>query len=191
MILRRPPVRRGVAAIEMGAVTMFFVVPLIIGVWEVGRLIQVQQIVSSSAREGARLASQAFTFQNGVPTQVKTSTGSVNVHAAVYQSLYAAGLTNLRPSDVTVTFTFRSTRSTDYVPVSTDPPGTSYPDGSSPPDPCYGEKGMTFTVFVSVPWAKVRWIDLGLVRPTTVEFFVTSQLLIDERFTLNDTLPSW
>ena len=40
---------------ELALVTMLFVVPLIFGIWEVGRLIHVQQVVSNSAREGARL----------------------------------------------------------------------------------------------------------------------------------------
>ena len=52
-------------------------------------------------------------------------------------------------SDVTVTFAFTNARTTDYVPLSTDPAGTSYPAGSTPSDPCYGEKGMAFTFTVS------------------------------------------
>src|SRR5262249_29828836 len=56
MRLRTGPPRRGVAAIEMGFVTMLFVIPLIIGIWEVGRMIHVQQVVANAAREGARLA---------------------------------------------------------------------------------------------------------------------------------------
>ena len=49
-VIRRP----AVAAVELAFVLLFFLVPLVIGVWEVGRLIHVQQIVSNSAREGAR-----------------------------------------------------------------------------------------------------------------------------------------
>ena len=45
-----------VAAAEAALITAVFLVPVLIGVWEIGRLIQVQQIVSNSAREGARLA---------------------------------------------------------------------------------------------------------------------------------------
>jgi Flp pilus assembly protein TadG len=193
MLRRHQPARRGVAAIELGFVTMLFVVPLIIGIWEVGRLIHVQQLVSNSAREGARLASQAVTLQNGVPTQIKVTSSTPSVKAAVYQYLYAAGLTNLQMSDVTVTFAFDPTtpRTTDYVPVAADPGGTSWPAGSVPTEPCFGEKGMKFTVYVSIPWTKVRWINLGLLNPSTVDFTASWQMLIDERFTINPTLPSW
>ena len=188
---RTPPTRRGVAAVEFAFVTMLFVVPLIIGVWEVGRLIQVQQIVSNAAREGARLGAQAVTLHNGVRTQIKTTASTPSVKSVVYQHLYAAGLTNLQMSDVTVAFAFTSGRTTDYVPTSGDPPGTNYPIGSMPPDPCYGDKGQSFTVHVSIPWDKVRWINMGLLRPTAVAYTATWQMLIDERFTLPDTLPSW
>lgn len=194
--MRRSPksARRGVAAIELAFVFMLFVIPLMFGIWEVGRLVQVQQIVSNGTREGARLAAQAYTINSsGDPTQIKVNSGTVNIQAAVYDYLYAAGLTNLQPGDVTVTFGFSNLtpRTTDYVPVSADPAGTSYPAGSYPPDPCYGEKGMVFTVTVSIPWSKVRWVNAGLINPSTVTFTATWQMLTDDRFNVNATLPTW
>lgn len=184
--------RRGVAAIELAFVFMLFVIPLMLGIWEVGRLVQVQQIVSNATREGARISAQAYTISSsGTPTQIKVSSGAVNVKEVVYDYLYAAGLTRLQASDVTVTFAFTTGRTTDYVPISSDPSGTSYPAGSLPPDPCFGEKGQIFTVTVSIPWDKVRWINMGIIRPTTVQFTVTWQMLTDERFQVNTTLPTW
>ena len=184
--------RRGVAAVELAFVMILLVVPLMIGIWEVGRLIQVQQVVSNSAREGARLAAQAYTLNaGGGPTQIRVSSGSTNVQDAVYDYLYAAGLTTLQKSDVTVSFAFVTARTTDYVPLSTDPPGTSYPAGTRPPEPCYGEKGQVFTVTVTIPWEKVRWVNLGLINPSTVTFTATWQVLTDERFQVNEQLPTW
>lgn len=52
---RRAP-RRGTAAVEF-AVIAVFLAPLIMGVWEVARLIEVQQYLSNAVREGARQAS--------------------------------------------------------------------------------------------------------------------------------------
>ena len=188
----RGAARRGVAAIELAFVFMLFVIPLMIGIWEVGRLVQVQQVVSNAAREGARLSAQAYTINSSSsPTQIKVSSGTINIKEAVYEYLYAAGLTNLQRSDVTVTFAFTTPRTTAYVPLTSDPAGTSYPAGSYPPDPCYGEKGMIFTVTVSIPWSKVRWINLGLINPTTVTFTATWQMLTDDRFQVNTDLPTW
>jgi hypothetical protein len=56
--------RRGVVAVE-AAITLPFLVIVMFGVWEVGRLIQVNQIVANAAREGARLAAGAYV--NGTP----------------------------------------------------------------------------------------------------------------------------
>jgi Flp pilus assembly protein TadG len=185
--------RRGVASIELAAVSLFLLVPLIIGVWELGRLVQVQQIVSNAAREGARLSAQAYTIDpnTGTPLQIKVNTGSVTVQNTVYNYLYAAGLTNLAPSDVTVAFAFTSPRTTDYLASASDPAGTSFPVGSYPTDPCYGDKGETFTVTVTIPWNRVRWVNLGIINPTTVSFTVTWQMLTDDQFTVNAQLPTW
>ncbi|MBY0460764.1 MAG: pilus assembly protein [Gemmataceae bacterium] len=197
--MRRPqssrharPARRGVAAVELAFVFLLFVIPLMLGIWEVGRMVQVQQLVSNATREGARLSAQAYTINStGTPTQIYTTSGAVNIRDTVYDYLYAAGLTGLQPSDVTVTFQFLTPRATDYVPLSTDPVGTSWPAGSTPTDPCFGEKGQIFTITVSVPWDKVRWINMGLINPTSVTFNVTWQMLTDDRFTVNATLPVW
>jgi len=177
---RHSPARRGVAAIELAFVTMLFVVPLIIGIWDVGRYIHVKQLVANSAREGARLAAQGFTIESdGTQVQIHSSTGSPNVKDTVTDYLRAAGLTNVSASDVTVTFTFTTAK-------------TTAPNiGTFPTDPYLGEKGETYTVYVSVPWTKVRWINLGILQPTDVHFTVTWRMLIDDAFTVNTTLPSW
>jgi Flp pilus assembly protein TadG len=177
MILRRTHApRRGVAAVEMALVTMLFIIPMMIGVWEVGRLIQVQQIVSNSAREGARLAGQAYTINSdGSITQIFVSTGTPSVKSTVYQYLVAAGLTNLQMSDVQVDFAFTAPKS----------------DGTTPTEPYLGDKNEPFTITVTIPWAKVRWVNLGIINPTSVTFTVTWQMLIDDKFTVNANLPVW
>lgn len=48
--------RRGTASVEL-AFLMPFLLMLLLGIWEVGRLIQINQILNNAAREGARLAS--------------------------------------------------------------------------------------------------------------------------------------
>jgi hypothetical protein len=193
----RPAPRRGVAAVELAFVTLLFVVPLILGIWEAGRLIHVQQIVANSAREGARLAGQGYTLKVNTdgsvsPVQIKLNSGSPSVKQVVVQYLHGAGLTQLTDADVTVDFAFTTARTTDYTPIAgLDPAGTSYPAGSTPGEPCYGEKGEVFTVHVSVPWAKVRWLNLGMLNPTKVQFTVTWRMLVDDAFQVNSTLPTW
>lgn len=189
---RRQPARPGVAAVEFLVVFLFFVLPVMVGVFEVGRLVQVQQIVSNAAREGARVAAQGYTVNaSGDPTQIKVSSGTPNLRDVVFQYLRASGLNGLELADIEVTFAFVTPRTTDYLPSAADPGGTSYPAGSFPPDPCYGDKGQVFTMKVKIKdWAKVRWTSLGLINPTEVSFTVTWRMLIDDPFTVNETMPT-
>lgn len=169
----RPASRRGVAAIELALITTGVLIPLMWGVWEVARYIQVKQVVSNSAREGARLAAQAYTINTtGTPVQVFAQSGYPNVKDTVYMYLKSAGFSQLQATDVTVEFRFTS-------------------GDTSLSDPYQGEKGQQFTVFVSIPWSKVRWVNQGLFNPDVVAFTVSWQMLRDDTFTINETLPTW
>lgn len=166
-----PVTRAGVAAVEMGFTFAVFVAPLMIGIWEVGRMVQVQQIVSNSAREGARLAAQGSTIRSdGTITQIRTSSGTPNVRDVVYQYLLASGLSNLRLEDITVSFRF------------TEGSGT---------EPYEGIKNQAFEVTVSVNWDRVRWVNLGFIRPRQLTFRVAWRMLVDDPFSVNQDLPSF
>ena len=56
MYRHRPMSRAGTAAVEL-ALLMPLIVILLLGVWEVGRMLNISQILSNAAREGARQAS--------------------------------------------------------------------------------------------------------------------------------------
>ena len=179
-----PPSRRrpGTAAVEFAAVLTFVLVPMMIGLWEMGRVVQVQQIVAGSAREGARLAAQANTINSsGSSTQIMASVGPVNaaqipnVKAAAMQYLSGAGLSQLTWTDVTVAFAFTS-------------------GNTALTDPYQGTKGQTFTVTVTLDQAalnKCLWTALGLVKPTSVSYTVNWQILVDDPFSINSNLPTW
>ena len=72
--------RRGVAAVEL-AVVAPVLLTLLLGLWEVGRLVEVQQVLANAVREGARQAS----------TGQKTNS---QVSQAVLQYVSDAGLSN-------------------------------------------------------------------------------------------------
>ena len=94
--------RRGVAAVEF-AFIMPAILALLVGIWELGRLIEIQQLMTNAAREGARQAAtgqytnaqvQSIISQYlsvaGLPTTNVTSnawdiTGNCDPSVAVYQ----------------------------------------------------------------------------------------------------------
>jgi Flp pilus assembly protein TadG len=58
---QRSALRGGTAAVEFALILPLLLL-LVLGIWEVGRMVQVQQIVSNAAREGGRqAASGAYT----------------------------------------------------------------------------------------------------------------------------------
>jgi len=186
--------RTGAAAVEMTVVMLYVMVPLMVGTWEMGRVVQVQQIVGNAAREGARLAAQAVTINaTGNPTQIMNSIAPAsntnklpNVKAAVMQYLVGAGLTQLTWNDVDVTFAFI--------------------DGdTSLTDPYLGIKGQRFRVTVTISdlnpdgttktiptlQKKVLWTSLGLVKPNTISFSVDWRMLVDDPFSVTTNVPGW
>lgn len=163
---------RGAAAAVEFAFVLPVLVILMLGLWEVGRIIQVQQVLSNSAREGARVAAQSQTINSlGSPTQIQVSSGSPNVKSTVVNYLRQANL-NVTDSDVTVQFAF----------ISGD---------TSKTQPYQGVKGQLFRVTVQIPVSKVQWSALKLTNVTTIEATVVWACLADDPFSIDVTLPTW
>jgi hypothetical protein len=174
--------RSGTAAVECGVVMLFVMVPLMIGVWEVGRLVFCQQVIVTACREGARVAAQGKTINvNGTPTDILISSGTPNVKETVYFALVTGGLPELTRADVlgNTQFTFL----TPYVKKNTSDP--------DPTEPSNAQKGQRFRITLEIPWHRVRWINLGILRPTSIYYQVDWQILVDEPFTVNTSLPYW
>jgi len=66
--LPRDRERRGALVVE-AAVVLPLLIIVMLGVWEVGRMIQVKQMLVNSAREGARLAAGGYTVNSAPVTQ--------------------------------------------------------------------------------------------------------------------------
>jgi len=203
MVRHKQPSRRrsGAAAVEFAFVVTFVLSPILVGIWEMGRAIQVQQIVANAAREGARLAAQGRTInQNGSVSQIVTSIDPAsnpnalpNVKAAVFQTLYGAGLKNLtwntsgNPAndDFTVAFAF-------LPPQAGDAPLIGAVTGAT--EPYQGVKNQRFQVTVTLTqkgWQKCRWINLGIVNPTSLTYTAEWRTMADDPFTVNTTMPTW
>jgi Flp pilus assembly protein TadG len=114
----RPAARHGVATVEF-ALLLPFLVTLLLGVWEVGRMIEVNQVLDNAAREGARVAAggQATNDQaqqaaidylkcNGLPTQNVV----VTVADLTSPGTDASGATQLDQLQVQVSIPFSDVR---------------------------------------------------------------------------------
>lgn len=207
--------RRGTATVELALVMTFIIVPLILGLWEMGRYVQVQQIVANSAREGARMAAQAVTINSQganteilrvVPNPSSNAAKLPSVKAAVMQYLSGQGLSALRYEDVDVDFEFLPQQSGDPAYPTGSTPG---PLGLNVGHPHQGIQNQRFRVRVTIsdettPGSgvlkpvgsrplreKVLWTTLGIVRPDSMRYQVEWVMLLDRPFTVNATVPTW
>ena len=169
---RQAAPRRGAAAVEFAFIGGLIMIPILAGLWELGRAITVQQIVANSARDGARLAAQGRTVNSdGATTDILAQRDPINpvtpnVKSAVYQSLVGAGLTQIDFSALVVEFQFNS-----------DP---------SRPNPSQGLKSERFSVKVTLDYDdKVHWVDFALprgVKPDKISYTVDWEMMTDDPF---------
>jgi Flp pilus assembly protein TadG len=97
-----PKSRRGVVAVE-AALTLPLLLVFMLGLWEVGRMIQVNQTLVNAAREGARLAAGGYV--NTTPVT------SAMVKQAVRDYMTSAGLPAAAVSGATISLVCQATPS--------------------------------------------------------------------------------
>jgi Flp pilus assembly protein TadG len=170
MRTRRETTRGGVAAVEF-AFVLPILLTLLMGTWELGRVIQVEQVMVNAAREGARIAAQGQIINlTGSYTQIQVSTGSPNVTTTVTDYLIGAGFTNT--TGVTVAFAF-----IDGNTASTQP--------------YQGTKDQRYRVTVTMPYNNVRITSLNFLNFTNLTAQVDWVSMADDPFSINTTIPTW
>ena len=190
LLVRKNSRRSGTATVEAALVLSMVLVPLMIGTWEMGRVVQCQQIVSNACREGGRLAAQGRTVRtDGTPLEIKIDTDTPNVKDTVFQALYSGGLKEITRADLDVTYPdTKKAFSFTFIDILPAVPNDPYP---VPMEPYQAKKNQRFRITVRLPFEKVRWVNLGIVNPTYIEYTVDWQTLVDDRFNVDDTLPGW
>lgn len=129
--------RPGAAAVEL-ACTLPLIALLLFGVLDVGRMVEIEQLLNNAARDGARLAA--------VGSMLDPTTGSqVNYYASDVTKLVQGYLTNngINTSGLTVQFS-------DV----TNPSAT---------DPYEATRLDQLNVNVQLPFSNVRWTLLGTI----------------------------
>jgi hypothetical protein len=168
--------REGLAAVELAVVSPLLVL-LMIGTWELGRTVQVYQVLNSAVREGARIAAQGQIINlTGSYTQIRVNTGTPNVYETVKNTLNAAGIDTAAFDTSRVSFTF--------LDDSGNPVG-------SPTEPWQGLKGQRFRVTASLPYSSFRWTTLNLLNITQIQVSFDWCCLVDDPFTMDTNIPGW
>ncbi len=178
--------RKGVAAVEF-AFCLPFILTLLLGLWEVGRIVQVSNILRNAAREAARdaslgqdnlqtVASNLATFlQGALPTAFgqghSTTLQSPSITLPANTSGYTLWDQTTNKELFTVTFT-------DI----TNPTVT---------DPTAMQKLDHYQISIQVPYSTVSWSTLpqitGVSRITTTVDWASMR---DDPFQITPTLPA-
>lgn len=170
--------RHGIAAVE-AAVIAIPLMMFLVGIWEVGRMVQVKQLCVNATREGARLAALGFNVNTtGAFSYVYTSTATPApsdrvvryVEDAVKDSLIGAGITNV--TGVTTEFEFL-----------TGDLGRT--------EPYEGVKGDMFKLRTAVPYNNFAWSKGVILNASDVVTEVKWMMLTDSPFELNSDTPGW
>jgi Flp pilus assembly protein TadG len=190
--------RQGAAAVEFALVLPFLLL-ILFGVWELGRLVQVTQIISNAAREGGRLSATgtlsaseltttgtAYQIQRAVGNYIQNAGLPVPVNGiSVKVSRFVSGDTS--PVSVcTGTIRISSSNSTDVtVTLSGTAPST---------DPVLGtDQYDTLFVEVNYPFNFARWMPLNpifsLSENTQVYGSAKWPCMRDKPVAIDSTIP--
>lgn len=153
--------RSGTACVEL-AVVLPILVTLLLGIWEVGRMVEVTQIISNAAREGVRSAANG----NVTATQVDTT---------VKNYLTAAGLN-------TTGYTVKV-----YNLTSNPNPAAGAPSD----DPNQAARLDHLRVYVTLPFNNVKWIFLDqLTSVNSLSSQADWFVMRDEPLVVDTSMPN-
>jgi Flp pilus assembly protein TadG len=179
--------RHGVAAVEF-AVCLPVLFSILFGLWEVGRMTEVQNVVWNSAREGARDASMGqanlkavasnvlLYLQSAEPTAFGKSTDSVSAIAPVIT--LPANTTGYTMWDNTTNRELFTITFTDLTTTTvTDPTGMLQLDH--------------YQISIQVPYSGIGWLPVARITGRT-RLYVTVDWasLVDYPFQLAPNLPA-
>jgi Flp pilus assembly protein TadG len=157
--------RRGTVAVE-AAIVLPVLLIMMLGIWEVGRIIQVQQILTNSAREGARLAAGGYVNSTPVTTTM--------VQQAVRNYMQASGLPSAAVSGATIQLTCLAT------------PSWADPSDALPLD----RFQVKVTIPAGAPFDSLRWSFVTKLTSTSqMEALVDWVSLNNVKITVNTALP--
>lgn len=165
-------------------------IPMLLGVWEIGRVVEVVQILDNATREGARLAASGnWTSSNAHPVMLAPSTNNdYEVQTKVLLYLQTAGV-NTTGATVTVTnvtqgFTYTYTAGT-AVGSTTATPGTDPAANANDENTISlnsnGTSSIpapdTLTITTTVPYSSAVWVNslnifnFGVNLKSTITFY--------------------
>jgi Flp pilus assembly protein TadG len=191
-------IRRGIAAVEFAFLLPFFLI-LLMGLWEVGRYISMQNLLDNAAREGGRLgASSAYfssnNFNSATPPNAAFTLPPPSANTAfeleqrVLLYMQNSGLT-ITGATVTISNAGSSTNAKSWSYTYTQG-GTNTGSGYDPTAQASQLDLMTITVtlpYKNGAWSPLSWFISQSATMTATASWVS---MADIPLTVSTTIPS-
>jgi Flp pilus assembly protein TadG len=179
-MIRHPCKRHGAAAVEFAFIFPLLLL-LMVGVWEAGRMIEVQQIISNAAYEGARVAAQGQTVNTlGAYQQIKVTGSNPSVTDTVRNYLTAAQIYT-KPGPP-------GPATTPNVPDTTLVTFTNMTSGGA--QPFQANKEDVLQITVTVPYQNIQWSPILIFGTNlTSTWYINS--VVDDPFQIVVNPPIW
>jgi Flp pilus assembly protein TadG len=157
--------RGGLAVVEFALVLPFLLI-LLLGIWEAGRLIGVSQLLTNAAREGARQAASGLKTTSQITTAVQFY---------LKQAMKGQGMSDSDASKVAGDAVITVQNLTN--------PGT---------DPTAASQLDQLQVSVSIPFNDVHWVALNLITNSSTKLNgqATWYSVKDQTYPTTETAPA-
>jgi Flp pilus assembly protein TadG len=178
--------RRGVAMVEF-AVTLPLLVTIIFGLWEVGRMTEVQQVVWNSAREAARDASVGTDNLSAVATNLVTYLQSAEPTAfgQGHSTTLKASVVSLPTNTYGYTCWDNTANRELFTITFTDI------TNSSVTDPTGASQLDVFQIGVQTPYSTIGWTPVATITGRSRLYAtVTWASMVDSPFQITPYLPA-
>lgn len=164
----KPAARRGIAALELAIVSPFFAIVLV-GMFELTRVMIVKEVLDDAARKGCR---SGIIPGHGVSYPTPSTTGS-NIYQDICDVLHDAGLD---PTKAILTVTVGSNAATVYSIGGSYGAYTVSQSSGSGTDPLSANSGTLISVKVGIDYGDFAW--------TVTRVFVASSKIESENVTM-------
>ena len=198
MLLRPGNIRKGIAATEM-ALMAPIVLTLLMGLWEVGRYLSMQNLLDNSAREGGRIGSSGSYFSSNKMIEPTAPNGPMVLSAPstntacemqkkVLLYLQSSGVSTTGAT-VAITNTGTTASPKNWTYTYTAAGGIS----GSGYDPAAAASQLDrLSITVTVPYSNIAWSPVSwfVAQSATMTATASWVSMVDVPLTVTTTIPS-
>ena len=203
MLYRPETSRRGIAAVEMAMIAPVLLA-LLMGLWEVGRYLSIQNLLDSAAREGGRMGSSGAYFSSNNRINTTAPFGKMSLpppsqntdfelQKKVLLYLQAAGVSTANASvTVTNTGTTLFPKNWTYTYLTGVPPVPAPPAANGYDPTAAAGRLDQLSITITLPYQNIAWSPISwfIDQSSTMTAKASWNSMVDEPLTVSLAIPT-